>query len=376
MTDLPQIAMGSARVRPSPFFEATRRYGARSFTVYNHMYLPVTYESQEAEYEHLVRGVTVWDVSCQRQVEITGPDAARFTQYLVTRDVDLCDVGRARYTMVCDPEGGVLNDPVLLRLAPDHFWLSLADRDILLWARGVAHGADYEVSIREPDVSPLQVQGPKSTDLMRSVFGELVDHIGFYRFVQTELEGVPLVVSRTGWSGELGYEVFLRDGSKGDWLWERLFEAGRPLGVVPAAPNGIRRIEGGLLSYLGDMDESVNPYELGLGWLVDLDTDADFIGKAALARIAREGARRQMVGLRLDGPPRREGNIRHWPVTVDGQEAGTMTAIVWSPRLGTNLALALMAIDQAAPDTRVTVHGPDGDRSAIVSALPFLEPHR
>ncbi len=375
MPDYPQIPIAfGARVLPSPYFEATLDQGVGGLTVYNHMLMPMFFSGLEDEYAGLLEGVAVWDVAGERQVEITGPDAAAFTQYLVTRDVTRVKPGRARYTLVCQDDGGILNDPVLLRLAADHFWLSLADSDILLWAKGVAHGSGFDVALGEPDVSPLQVQGPRSADLMRPLFGAVVDELRFYQFVETDLEGVPVVVSRTGWSGEFGYEIFLRDGSKGRWLWERLFEAGEPYGVIPGAPNQIRRIEAGLLSYGTDMDATMNPLELGLEKFVDLDGPDDFIGKAALQEVAGRGPARLRTGLWVGGDPIRQGPIRWWPVTAGGTEIGFVTSAVWSPGLERNIAFAVVAAGHAAPGRGAVVHTPDGDRPAETTAIPFEAP--
>lgn len=364
----------NARVRPSPFFEASLEHGVGAVTVYNHMVMPVAYEGVEQGYHDLTEGVTIWDVGGQRQVEVTGPDAARFTQYVVTRDVTKMAVGRARYTLVCQGDGGILNDPVLLRLGQNHFWLSLADSDILLWAKGVAHDSVFDVSIAEPDVSPVQIQGPRSADLMRPLFGSFVDELKFYQFIETDLEGVPLVVSRTGWSGEFGYEIFLREGSRGRWLWERLFEAGEPFGVKAGAPNNIRRMEAGLLSYGTDMDSSMNPLELGLEKFVDLDGDDDFIGKTALIDVARSGPARGRIGLFVGGDPIRQSPIRWWPVTIAGEETGVVTSTTWSPRLEKNIAYAVVSADHAVPDLTLTIHTPDAPRQAITTPIPFVDP--
>ena len=343
-------------------------------TVYNHMIMPVHYGSVEAGYHELTEGVTVWDVGGERQVEITGADAARLTQYLVTRDVTNIPVGRARYALVCQEDGGILNDPVLIRLAENHFWLSLADSDILLWAKGVAHGMGLDVEISEPDVAPLQVQGPKSADLMRPLFGSVVDELKFYQFIETELDGVPLVVSRTGWSGEFGYEIFLRDGSKGAWLWERLFQAGESFGVRAGAPNNIRRMEAGLLSYGTDMDSTMNPFELGLDKFVDLDVADDFIGKEALAEVARSGHRRGRIGLFIDGEPIHQAPIRWWPVTVSDEKTGVVTSATWSPGLERNIAYAVVSTKHATPGLTVTVDTPDGPLRAATTPIPFVDP--
>lgn len=343
-------------------------------TVYNHMVMPVHYGSVEDGYQDLTEAVTVWDVGGERQVEINGPDAARFTQYVVTRDVMEIGVGRARYTLVCQDDGGILNDPVLLRLAKNHFWLSLADSDILLWAKGVAHGIGFDVEISEPDVSPLQVQGPKSADLMRPLFGSVVDELKFYQFVETELDGVPLVLSRTGWSGEFGYEIFLRDGSRGGWLWDRLFEAGEPYGVKAGAPNNIRRMEAGLLSYGTDMDPSMNPLELGLDRFVDLDGADDFIGKAALREVARSGPARRRIGLFIEGEPIHQSPIRWWPVRIGDEKIGVVTSATWSPGLQRNIAYAVVTAQYADPGLTFVIDSPDGTFEATTTPIPFLDP--
>lgn len=342
-------------------------------SVYNHMMLPAYIEGVEADYWNLVEGVSVWDVGAERQVEITGTDAARFTQYLVTRDVTKIAPGRARYTLVCQDDGGILNDPVLLRLAESHFWLSLADSDILLWAKGVAHGGHFDVSLREPDVSPLQVQGPKSVDLMRRVFGERVEDLGFYHFFEDDLEGVPLVVARTGWSGEIGFEIFLRDGSRGAWLWERLFSAGEDLDVTAGAPNAIRRIEAGLKSYGTDMDASMNPWEVGLERFVDLETDDGFIGKEALGRVATSGPKRRPIGLIISGERLAHGPIRWWPVSHGRGEVGFVTSAVWSPGLEKNIAFAVVSSELADED-RFEVIMPHETRGASATTMPFVPP--
>ncbi len=361
----------SPRLRPSPYFDKTVEAGVSSFTVYNHMLLPSAYEGGLAEYEALINAVTIWDVAGERQVEVKGPDAARLMQYLCTRDISKVEVGQARYTFICNPDGGILNDPVILRLADDHFWMSLADRDILLWAQAIAFLGGYDVQVVEPDVSPLQVQGPKSIDVIRTLFGDDAADMRYYRFVETDLDGVPVVVSRTGWSGEFGYEVFLRDGSKGGWLWDRLFEAGAPHGVKPAAPNQIRRIEGGILSYGSDMDDRVNPLELGFDRLVAFDSDDDFIGKAALTRVKEVGASRRMMGIRIAEPL--SGNTTLLPVTVGGELVGRIGSMTWSPRFGQTLALALLDIAVAELGTEVVVEAPEGPHTGTVSEVPFVD---
>jgi aminomethyltransferase len=264
-----QFGFGT-QIRKSPYFDATVRWGATGFSVYNHMYIPRDFGDPVANFWNLVNAATLSDVSVERQVEITGPDAARFTQLLTPRNLSQCAVGQCKYVLITNADGGILNDPVLLRLGENHFWLSLADSDILLWAQGVAVNCGMDVEIREPDVSPLQLQGPNSGKIMQDLFGESIGELGYYWLDEFELDGIPLIVSRTGWSSELGYELYLRDGTRGDELWERIMAAGKPHGLVPGHTSSIRRIEAGMLSYHSDMDIDTNPFELGLGRLVDL----------------------------------------------------------------------------------------------------------
>ena len=363
------------RIRKSPFYEATRRYGCKAFTTYNHMYMPVYYESPEADYRRLIEAVTLWDVGVERQVEIAGPDAARFTQFLTPRNLSSCAVGQCKYVLLTTERGGIVNDPVLLRLAEDRFWLSLSDSDVLLWARALAYALGYDVEVREPDVSPLQVQGPRSFEVMRDLFGGWIEELRYFWFRETELDGIPLVISRTGWSAERGYEVYLRDGRHGDRLWEAIMEAGRPYDIGPAAPSTIRRIEGGLLSYGADMDLDTNPYEIGLGRLVDLEQEADFLGKAALAEIARSGPARRLAGLEIEGG-RLPANEEAWPVSAGGRGVGKVTSAVHSPRLGKNIALAMLSAEAAEAGGRVETETPLGPRAAELVELPFFDPKK
>src|SRR6056297_2491620 len=304
------------QIRKSPFFDATVRWGAQGFSVYNHMYIPRDFGDPEQNFWTLVNSAILCDVSVERQVEITGPDAARFTQMLTPRDLSNMAVGQCKYVLITNAAGGILNDPICLKLAEDHFWLSLADSDILLWAQGVAVHSGLDVRICEPDVSPLQLQGPKSGEIMRQLFGDEILDLRYYWFREMELDGIPLIVSRTGWSSELGYEIYLRDGARGDALWERIMAVGLPLGLKPGHTSTIRRIEGGMLSYHADADMHTNPYELGLDRLVNVDMTADFIGKLALRRIRDAGVQRKQVGLDITGPRLAAPNTRFWDVTV------------------------------------------------------------
>jgi len=373
--DMAAVQRG-ARLRRSPFFEATRRHGCRGYTVYNHMFLPIAYDELESEYRKLLEDVTVWDVSVERQLEITGPDAFAFTNMLTPRDLNKCKVGQGKYVILTAEDGGIVNDPVLLRLKENHFWLAAADSDILLWAKGVAFSTGMKVKLCEPDVSPMQVQGPKSKELMRDLFGEGVPELGYYYFIETELDGIPLVVTRTGWSGEIGFEIYLRDGSRGDDLWERVMAAGKPYGIAPTGPSDIRRIEAGILNYGIDITLENNPYEVGLGWQVNLKQEAAFIGKDALRRIKTDGVDRKLVGLIIEGD-RLEMNMTRWPVHRDGLTLGHVTSAVYSPRLKKNIGFAMVPTEHAELDTPLVVSVPDvGERAAVVAPKPFVDPKK
>ena len=368
-----QFGFGT-QIRKSPYFDATVRWGATGFSVYNHMYIPRDFGDPVGNFWNLVKRATLADVAVERQVEITGPDAAEFTQLLTPRNLSQCAVGQCKYVLITNAEGGIINDPVLLRLGENHFWLSLADSDVLLWAQGLAVNSGLDVRITEPDVSPLQLQGPRSGDIMTALLGDSIEQLRYYWLAEYELDGIPLIVSRTGWSSELGYEIYLRDGSRGDELYERIMAAGAPFELAPGHTSSIRRIEAAMLSYHADADIHTNPFELGLGRLVDLDMDADYVGKDALRRIARDGVSRMQVGLEVDGDPLAGPNTEFWPVLVQGETIGRVTSAVFSPRLEANIALAMVATGHSALDTRVEIVAPFGTRSARIVPKPFYDP--
>ena len=364
------------QVRKSPYFDATVRWGAQGFSVYNHMYIPRDFGDPVKNFWNLVNDAILCDVAVERQVEITGPDAAQFVQLLTPRNLLECAVGQCKYVLITDENGGVLNDPVLLRLAENHFWLSLADSDILMWAKGVAVNSGLDVSLCEPDVSPLQLQGPKSGDIAKTVFGERIDGLKYYWMEEFELDGIPLIISRTGWSSELGYEIYLRDSSRGNELWNHIMKIGGPMGLVPGHTSTIRRIEGGMLSYQADMDYTINPFELGLGRLVDLEMDANFIGKEALKKIKSEGVRRSQVGVEVSCSPLSHPNTSYWPIIIESEEVGYITSAVYSPRLDKNIALAIMDVNHSAIDTVAETTTPEGNYSIRVVQKPFYDPKK
>ena len=364
------------QIRKSPYFDATVRWGAKAFSVYNHMYIPRDFGDPVQNFWNLVNAAILCDVAVERQVEITGPDAAKFMQMLTPRDLSKLAVGQAKYILITNAEGGILNDPILLRLAENHFWISLADSDILFWAQGVAVHSGLDVTITEPDVSPLQLQGPKSGEIMQALFGESIMDLRYYWLREVELDGIPLIVSRTGWSSELGYELYLQDGSRGDELWEKIMAAGAPFGLKPGHTSTIRRIEGGMLSYHADANINTNPYEVGLGRLVNLDIEADFIGKEALKKIKAEGVQRQQVGLIIQGAPFKSPNTTFWPVQNNNTVVGKVTSAVYSPRLEQNIALAMVSCDYAEIGTSLEVVMPTGTVQAAVAEKPFFDPKK
>ncbi|HEY7685599.1 MAG TPA: glycine cleavage T C-terminal barrel domain-containing protein [Gemmatimonadales bacterium] len=371
-----RLVQRGARLRRSPFFEATQRWGATAYTTYNHMLFPICFADLEEEYRHLVNEVTLWDVSVERQVEITGPDAFQFTNLLTPRDLARCAVGQGKYVVITAPDGGIVNDPVLLRLGENHFWLALADSDVRLWAMGVALHAGLRVDIREPDVSPLQIQGPKAKPVVQALFGERAVQLPYYHFIETTLDGIPVVVTRTGWSGEVGYEVYLRDGSRGDELWERIMAAGKPYNMRPTGPSDIRRIEAGILNWGADITLENNVYEVGLERLVDEGKPGDFVGRDALRQIKASGVARKLVGVEIAGDPL-EFNMTKWRVLAQGSPVGHITSAIHSPRLRKNIGYAMVPVALATPGTTFTVGVPDGgDRSATVVPMPFIDPKK
>jgi aminomethyltransferase len=367
--------------RKSPYFEATKRHGCRSWGLYNHMLLPTLYSDPVDEYWALVHDVTVWDVSVERCVEISGPDAFELTNLLTCRDLTKVEVLQARYVLLTTHEGGIVNDPVLLRLDEDRFWLALADSDALLFAAGVAGARGMDVTIEEADVAPMQVQGPRSRELVRDLLGDRVADLRYYRCAWADLDGIPLVVSRTGWTGEVGYELYLCDTSRGDELFEAVLRAGQPYGVRVIAPSEARRIEAGIFNYGSDMGVRDTPLHVsGLERYVELDQHHDFLGREALARLAEEGVDRKLVGIDIGGEPMQdEGALNDfWPVVAPGGEdpIGRVTAGAWSPRLERNIGYAWVPSSLRDPGTELEVRSGSGSRPAVVHELPFWDPQK
>ena len=366
--------------RKSPYFEATKRAGCKSWGLYNHMLLPTLYDDPVTEYRALLNDVTMWDVSVERCVEITGPDAFELTNLITCRDLTTCDVWQCKYVLLTAADGGIVNDPVLLRLGENHFWLALADSDALLYVTGVAAGRGMDVTIREADVAPMQIQGPRSKDVIGSLFGDAVRDLRYYWCAEAEVDGIPVVVSRTGWTGEVGYEIYLRDTSLGDDLWEAVRQAGEPFGIRAIAPSEARRIEAGIFNYGSDMRIEDTPFHVsGLEKFVELDQAQDFMGKAALARLAEMGVERKLVGIDIGGDPMTdEGALNDvWPVRAPGGERiGRVTAGAWSPRLERNVGFAWVPGTHMTASTELELADPRGARTATVTTLPFVDPNK
>ena len=364
------------QIRKSPYFDSTVKWGATGFSVYNHMYIPRDFGSPEKNFWNLIEKAILCDVAVERQVEITGPDAYKFIQLLTPRDLSKLAIGQCKYVLITNNEGGILNDPVLLRLAENHFWLSLADSDVLLWAQGVAVNSGLNVKITEPDVSPLQLQGPTSEEIMIKLFGDSIKDLKYYWLREYNLDEIPLIISRTGWSSELGYEIYLRDGSKGNHLYEKIMKAGKEHGLQPGHTSSIRRIEGGMLSYHADADINTNPFELGLDRLVNLDSDVNFIGKEALKKIKQSGVKRKQIGLELDCEPLKGPNTTFWSILKDGKKIGKVTSAVYSPRLKKNIALAMVEINQSNIGNKFKVKTNDVEVNCVVVEKPFFDPKK
>ena len=364
------------QIRKSPFFDATIKWGAKDFSVYNHMYIPRDFGSPEENFWNLINDAILCDVAVERQVQIKGPEASKFVQMMTPRDLSKMQVGQCKYVILTNQEGGVLNDPILLKVEEDCYWFSLADSDILFWAQGLNVNSNFDVEISEPDVSPLQLQGPKSRDIMVKVFGDKILDLKYYWFKRFTINGINLVVSRTGWSSELGYEIFLLNSKQGNDLYNHLMKIGEPMGLRPGHTSTIRRIEGGMLSYHADMTINTNPLELGLDKYLDLDKDFNFIGKEALISILNKGIDRKQVGIIIDDEPMLGPNTRFWDIYVDDSVVGKVTSAVYSPRLKKNIALGMIKVDYSNLGQVLTVDSGTKKLHAVVTQKPFYDPNK
>jgi glycine cleavage system aminomethyltransferase T len=361
----------TARLRPSPFYESVVAEGLKTAMVYNRMILPASYGYPMEEYWRIINGVSMWDVGAQRQVQVTGRDAAELVQVLSPRDLSKCKIGQGRYVPLCNHNGVLINDPIILKLDEDRYWLSIADSDVLSWSQAIAGERSLKVELQEPDVSPLAVQGPQAEDVVASLFGDWVRDIKYFWFRETELEGIPVAVQRSGWSKQGGFEIYLKDGSRGSELWNIVKEAGRPFDIGPGAPATAERTESGLVSVGGDSDDTTNPFEVRLGKYVDLHVPDDVVGIRALRRIAADGPRRHQLGLILDGSV--DGPLKFsWEPIISGdKKVGDMTNCIWSPRMKKYIGYGLVSVS-ISPGDEVAVKRESGLVMAQVVELPFL----
>ncbi|MDA8265532.1 MAG: glycine cleavage system protein T [Actinomycetota bacterium] len=363
--------------RRSPFFAATLRHGCKAYDIYNHMYLPAFYDDPNTEYWALVNGVTLWDVGVERVVEISGPDGFELANMITCRDLTKCAVGQAKYALITAPDGGIVNDPVLLRRGENTFWLCLADGDAHLYALGVAEGRGLDATVSLPEVYALQVQGPSAKDVVGDLLAgsEELASLRYYWTLDAEIAGIPVVISRTGWTAEVGYEVYLTDAARGDDLWEAIMAAGRPYGIRPIAPCEARRIEAGIFNYNSDMTLANNPFEIsGLERLVE-EQEADYIGKAALEAIRTRGVTNKLVGIEVPGEPLAFEISQFRPALHQGVKVGHVTDLVWSPRLERNIGYVFLPIELSPPGTRINVVGPLGELAhGTTASIPFVDP--
>ena len=368
----PLIGIGT-RIRKSPYFDSNIKYGVTGFTVYNKMYLPTGFSGPEKEYESLINDVTFGDFAAERQIEINGPDAYKFVRYIQPRNLEKCEIGFCKYILLTDQNGGIINDACLLRLEENKFWISPGDGDVILWLQGLAINSNMDVRIHEPDVSPLQISGPKSGKLIQKLFNGEHDDLGYYKARQTSLDDIPMVIARTGWSGELSYELYLQNRKLGNKLFDMVHDAAVEFNGRVIAPNTIRTIEGGILSYGSDFGREHNPFTIGLGRLVDVDQETDFIGKEALKKIKENGLSEKLVGLELDGEAIKKAPENFWRVINDDKKIGRVSRAFFSPRLQKNIALAIVDIDFSEEGTEVIVEGPNGNYPAKVVKLPWFK---
>ncbi|MEP2945356.1 MAG: dimethylsulfoniopropionate demethylase [Lentilitoribacter sp.] len=360
-----QIIARSSRLRATPFTPRVEAAGVKGYSVYNRMLLPTAFESMEADYHHLKSHVQVWDVAVERQVELNGPDATKLMQVLTPRDLTKMQSDQCYYVPIVDDKGKMLNDPVALKHSDTRWWISIADSDLLLWVKGLAVGMELNVDVFEPDVSPLAVQGPKADELMERVFGSEVRDIRFFRKKRLEFANTSFIVARSGYSKQGGFEIYVEGSEHGVYIWDALFEAGADLNVRAGCPNLIERVEGGLLSYGGDMNMSNSPLECGLGKFCNLTGDIDYIGKAALLREAEQGPTKQIRPISIMGEPIRTLQSP-WSIIKGNRKVGQITAAVWSPDFNTNVAIGMVDKDHWDPGTEFETYTHDGRRTARI----------
>ena len=290
----------SRRLRSTPYTSRIEKQGVTAYTIYNHMLLPAAFGSIEDSYRHLKEHVQVWDVAAERQVEISGKDSAELVQLMTCRDLSKSKIGRCYYCPIIDDSGNLVNDPVVLKLAEDRWWISIADSDVIFFAKGLASGYKFDVKITEPVVDIIAVQGPKSFDLMEKVFGKIIKELKFFGFSYYDFKGTKHLIARSGWSKQGGFEIYVQNTQAGQKLYDHLFEIGDEFNVKPGCPNLIERIESGLLSYGNDFDNNDNPFECGFDQYVSLDSEVNFLGKENLKKVKSDGIKKKLMGIKID----------------------------------------------------------------------------
>jgi len=374
------LVQRGARNRRTPYYEATQKYSPKAFTVYNHMYFPIRFDSFEAEFQALLNDVTIWDVSVERCIQVSGPDGFKFAQLMTPRNLSKCAVGQGKYVLITDSDGGIINDPVMTRMEENKFWFALASSDVLLFAKGLKNAyPKLNVKLEELEVAPLQIQGPKSKDLMKDLVGPQILDMKYYHWTRAEIRGIPVVITRTGWTSEVGYEVYLLDPTKGSQIWEALMEVGKPYNVKPTGPSDIRRIEGGILNWGADMTYENNALEVGLERLVDFSLPEDAcISIGALKKIKAAGVKRRLIGVEIDGEPFPALNAVKWPAFrgEGGESIGKVTSAIYSPRLKKNIGYCWVPTEMAQNGTKVRIESEWGRRTGTVAAIPFVDPDK
>ena len=361
------------RVRKSPFFEETIKSGATNFTTYNHMTMPVGYTTPEQEYHSLINDVTLWDVAAERQVEVVGEDAAKFVQYMTPRNLSTFKDGFCRYAFMTDENGGIINDPLILKFNDNKFWLSIADSDAILWCKGVALSGKFNVKISEPEACPLSLQGPRSKELIRKVTNDdpIIMGLKYYQFIETNLFGIDIIIARSGWSNQFGYEIYITREIDAPTLWNSLMDAGKEFRIVPSCPNQIDRIEAGMISHQGDTSLEENPLELNLPKFYDLDQEADFVGKEALLKIRDEGIKKQFTGFKISGKKIGYNMARIPLFNKNGEQQGFVTSTIYSPNFGCNIALGYIDINLTNSEDVFNINHDGEEREVEVVPLPF-----
>ena len=361
----------SRRLRATPFTSRVSALGVTGYTVYNHMLLATVFESLQEDYKHLKENVQIWDVSVERQVQLLGPDAHKLACMISARDLTNAKVGRCYYAPICDQNGAIINDPIALRLAENKYWFSISDSDLLLWVQGIAIGLGLNVDICEPDVSPLAIQGPFADDLMADVFGEEIREVKFFHFKAFSFRGHMLNIARSGWSKQGGFEIYLDDTNLGEELWDAIWAKGKKYNIRAGCPNLIERVEAGLLSYGNDMNREDTPLEIGLEKYVSLDSEVDFIGKAALQKQRKVGIKKRLMGIEIDGskmPPLTMPK----KVSIEGKNVGMITSGVFSPDYGGNIGFAMIKASNAYVGAEVMVDSEEGPQRGILCEIGDL----